>query len=317
MASDAKPLDMRLFNEHDDVDDLLHKRILEAMVNGDISPKKAATNITAWIVEKSNEEMQKRMKQPREDLTPEEEVNRPPLPNASRYINSMLESVIVLCGAFPPDHPGQDRIIQFLEALREMPECQVPESETINKHDSMITLWPFDRKNFFSLPYKFRFQAEDYSYPFSDIETPGSDLRQRWRNFQSAMSRLTVTKLVDCSFLCALQYLDPSAPHYPNLQERKIGGPNRIGGDLIAGSEWILRPEVGPWVYQECKKFEKVDDMGDSWDMWCMQNWRMWKRQLAFVVGDKRFSDEVRVVADRTGKRMVELEEEYKGSTTD
>jgi hypothetical protein len=147
----------------------------------------------------------------------------------------------------------------------------------------------------------------EYSYPYSDIETPGSETQIRWRNWQSGIARITALGYIDCSSLCALYDILPSSYDYPDFKTRKIGGPNRVSGDVIAGAQWIMWPDEGRFVYQQCKLTAKTDS---RWEMWSIDRWKQWKDQLAFVAGDERFTSKARLVARLAGQQMVALEEE-------
>ena len=170
--SDAKPLELRLFRDDDDEEDLLYKKKLYALVNGDVTPSQAATDFDAWIVDEANIQLREFVKRPDlENLTPEEKARgivslRALAPNPSGNIEMVFKSVARLCSAFPPYHPGQDRIIHFLEALRAMPEHQVPDG--VPKGDSyhMVTLWPFG-ENWMALAELFRREADGISPRFS------------------------------------------------------------------------------------------------------------------------------------------------------
>jgi len=312
--SDSEPLDVQLFRDDDDDEDLVYKKKLHALVVGDVTPSEAATDFDAWIVGESNMRLKELMKRPDpRNLTPEEEEQglslRALAPNASGYIEMVFPSIAKLLSAFPPFHPKQDSIIQFLEALRAMPEHQVPDgipAGASNDGDHMITLWPFGG-NWMALAEVFRREADEYSYPYSDIEAPGSETQIRWRNWQSAIARITTLGFIDCGFLCALGDILPSSRNYPDLEKRKIGGPNRIGGDVIAGAQWIMWPDEGRFVYQQCKKVDKLDGPRA---MWSMERWRQWKDQFAFVAGDDRFDSKARLVAKLAGQQMTAFEEE-------
>lgn len=147
----------------------------------------------------------------------------------------------------------------------------------------------------------------EFSYPYSNIETPGSEAQLRWRNFQSAIARLTSSGLIDCGFLCALADILPSSGDYPDLEKRKVGGQNRVSGDAIAGAQWILWPGQGQYVYQECRKKDNIDDPRQ---MWSMQRWNQWNEQSGFVSGDERFMEQARLVARLARHQMLAYEDE-------
>lgn len=147
----------------------------------------------------------------------------------------------------------------------------------------------------------------EFSYPYSNIETSGSETQLRWRNFQSAIARLTSSGLIDCGFLSALNDILPSSQNYPNLEKRRVGGPNRIGGDVIAGAQWLLWPEQGQYVYQECRKKDNIDGPRQ---IWSVQSWKQWKEQFEFVAGDERFGQQARRVSRLAWDKMLAYEVE-------
>ena len=146
-------------------------------------------------------------------------------------------------------------------------------------------------------------------YPFG---IAGSEGQLRWRNYQSAIARITSAELVDCGFLCALGDILPSSSHYPDLDKNKIGGPNRIGGNVFAGAHWLIWPDQGRFVYQQCKLVEKVDSNPRA--MWSMERWKHWKEQFAFVAGDDRFDPKAQLLANLASQQMAGYEEEDTGS---
>ena len=147
--SDRQPLDLQLYDEYDDEEDLYYKKRLESLVLGEITPAKAASNFDAWVTTESSAKLDKLKQRPNgRKLTAEEEERgvheRAIAPNASGYIEMVFPTIARLLSAFPPSHPGQDSVIQFLEALRALPKHEAPDG--INAEpggDDMIILWPF------------------------------------------------------------------------------------------------------------------------------------------------------------------------------
>lgn len=143
----------------------------------------------------------------------------------------------------------------------------------------------------------------ELAYPYSDVEIAGSEYQLRWRNLQSFISRLTTLGLIDCSFISALFYILPSAHTYPDLKERKIGGPRRIASDLVAASHWLISDQACQWVYMQCRRVEAME--GNALDrVWSMENWRQWKSQVSFFATDGRFSEETCLLARSLGEKM-------------
>ncbi|OJJ85929.1 uncharacterized protein ASPGLDRAFT_122491 [Aspergillus glaucus CBS 516.65] len=308
-------LDPKLYSDDDDEEDIFWKRKLEALLNGDVTPSQAATDFDSCVVEEANTCHVELLKRPDpRSLTVEEEENGVPstraiAPNPSGNIELVFPWIATLCSAFPPHHEKQDKIIQFLEALRDMPKHDVYEGvppENSDEPYNTTTLWPFGG-NWMALAEVFRIETYEFSYPYSNIETPGSETQLRWRNFQSAIARLTSSGLINCSVLCALADILPSSQSYPDLEKRKVGGPNRVGGDVIAGAQWVLWPGQGQYVYQECRK---KDDIDGPRQMWSMQHWKQWKEQFEFVAGDERFGEQARLVARLARHQMLAYEDE-------
>lgn len=100
----------------------------------------------------------------------------------------------------------------------------------------------------------------------------------------------------------------PSSSTYPDLEKRKIGGPNRVSGDAIAAAQWIIWPDEGRFVYQQCKKLHETGPRA----MWSQYRWEVWKEQFAFIAGDERFTPKARVAAKLSSEQMIDYEEEDK-----
>lgn len=131
----------------------------------------------------------------------------------------------------------------------------------------------------------------------------------RWRNYQSSLARLTTLDLINCGFLSSLEHLLPYSREYPDLNKRPLDGPNKIGNYLIGAAQWIIYPHEGQYVYEQCcKKGEKVSGENPR-EMWCMERWREWKGQFAFVAGDERFQGKYREMAKVAYEKMLEYEE--------
>ncbi|PYH92798.1 hypothetical protein BO71DRAFT_485099 [Aspergillus ellipticus CBS 707.79] len=180
-----------------------------------------------------------------------------------------------LCSALPPGHVGQDRIIAFLEALRDLPRHEVAkvvfptnEGEIVENMFQTMEVWLLDGR-WLSLQEEFR------------------ELDLRWRNFQSAMARIKALNLINCEDLCALEMILPFDGWYPDLNDGKAEGFHWIAGQVIASVQWILRPEVGRYVYRECRKFERIVS---DWPrvVWSMERWQQWKDQFEFVAREER-----------------------------
>lgn len=146
------------------------------------------------------------------------------------------------------------------------------------------------------------FRLLDIAYPYSDVETLGSEIQLRWRNFQSFISRLTALKVMDCSEACALGYILPTYSGYPNLEVHKKGGPRRITGDLIAAAHWLDPDDIRKWVFNQCKS--NIGEGKRCYVKWTMETWNAVKAQLSFVSSDARFEQEIRDLAQSLKEKM-------------
>ncbi|KLU91502.1 hypothetical protein MAPG_10020, partial [Magnaporthiopsis poae ATCC 64411] len=239
----------RLFDEDDDAEDLAYKRILDALLKGMSTPARAAADMDALVTTEANKRLETlKQRDPPLRLTPEEEEQglTPRLvgPNPQRWMEMMTTTIAKICSAFPPAHPAQDALVDFLRELRDMPKHEVPDGDyedpgAVVVRPRTFTLWPFGETSVEYLAEKFRREAEDLAYPFSHVETLGSETQLRWSNLQSFIARLSVSGIIDCSHVTALRNLLPSSPTYPDLEARKVGGARRLAGDLFAAAHWL------------------------------------------------------------------------------
>lgn len=315
--SNVEVFNVRLYEDDDDAENRAYKDVLNALINQSVAPSQAAAHIDSWIVREANTRLSHlKERDPPFVLSPEEENEGLSLyqigPNASRHIDMVFDTIASICSAFPPAHPAQDSLIEFLIELKSMPKHEVPNLSYSDDSgelvfDQTLVLWQFGTDELLHLAERFLRESEELSYPFSDVESLGSEVQLRWRNFQAFVARLTTSELIDCSFLCALGLILPSSQVYPDLEERKIGGPHRITGDLIAGSQWLAAERERRWVYAQCKKADEVYGVRD---MWSLQRWDQWKQQLEFIVEDERFLEEAHLVAQSLREKMIAQEAE-------
>lgn len=120
------------------------------------------------------------------------------------------------------------------------------------------------------------------------------------------MARLASSNWCDCDFLSSLDDILPSSSEYPDLEKRPIDGPNKIGNYFIGAAQWIMWPDEGRYVYQQCKKVEGVSEPRE---MWSMERWREWKNQFAFVAGDD-LAGRYREVAEQSYRQILVYESE-------
>ncbi|KAL8388920.1 hypothetical protein RB595_009023 [Gaeumannomyces hyphopodioides] len=303
----SRAFEPHLFGEHDDAEDLAYKRILDALVKQMATPSQAAADMDALVagearkkleaLEQRNPPFQLTSKEQQQGLTP-----RLVGPNPQMWIEMIITSIAKVSSAFPPAHPAQDALVEFLRELRDMPKHDVPDGDYTAEdpgpviHTRTSTLWPFGEASVGYLAEKFRREAEELAYPFSHVETLGSETQLRWSNLQSFIARLTVSGLIDCSYVSALANLLPSSPTYPDLGARKAGGPRRLAGDLLAASHWLADGGARRWVYERCMATEAPGD-GENGPTWSKRSWADWKSQLAALADIDGFPAEARDLA--------------------
>ena len=161
---EQKALPLKLFNDYDTEEEILWKKRLEALANDEITPREAAVGFDTAVVQEAEQKLQSLLqRQDLRHLTPEEGAQGIPsmraiAPNPSGDLEHLMQSIARLCSAFPPYHPGQDRIIGFLEELRALPRHDIPDGvppEDPAKSYPTITLWPF-KGSWEALPETFR-----------------------------------------------------------------------------------------------------------------------------------------------------------------
>ena len=151
---DQKPLPFKLFEDWDTEEVIQGKKRLEALVNGDVTPRNAAIEFNTAVVQEADRRKEELLKRPDpRNLTPEEEEHGIPsiraiAPNPSGDLEELIQWIARLCSACPPYHPGQDGIIEFLEVLRDLPRREVPdgvppEGGSDEPYPTM-TLWEFE-----------------------------------------------------------------------------------------------------------------------------------------------------------------------------
>ncbi|KAK5996407.1 hypothetical protein PT974_01741 [Cladobotryum mycophilum] len=305
-------LDLRLFDDDDDAEDLAYKQIINGLVIQATTPSQVAAQIDEWVIGEANRRYsQLKERDPPFKLTEEEKDSLYLVgPNPSRHVDMIIGCVAVVCSAFPPNHAVQDALLEFIEQLNALPKHDVPDISYDDSDnavfDKKLSLWSLDTSSTEYLAQKFQREAEELAYPFSEVETAGSEFQLRWRNLQSFISRLTTLGLINCSAVSALSYILPSSHTYPDLKERSVGGSHRIASDLIAASQWLAPDQACQWVYQQCKT--SAGEADGSRKIWTMQHWDQWKAQMSLFAADERFSEETRLLARSLREKMESLE---------
>lgn len=68
-------------------------------------------------------------------------------------------------------------------------------------------------------------------------------------------------------------------------------------------------PDEGRYVYQQCKKKEKVDKKNPR-EIWSTENWEIWKTQFQLFADEGRIDSTAREVASLAVDKMKEIEEQ-------
>lgn len=132
----------------------------------------------------------------------------------------------------------------------------------------------------------------------------------RWRNYQSALARITMSGFTDCSFLCGLRSILPQGGKKVKAPTPKVvcgTRPKDIGGRICAAVQWLAGPEEARWVYERCMEKGKTDK-ANPWDTWSKENWDTWKAQLGFYESDDRVEVWARAAARKALLQMRAVE---------
>ncbi|KAK6839465.1 hypothetical protein PG987_005331 [Apiospora arundinis] len=318
-------LDLSLYEDSPDQDDIFCKSLLQSLADGTKEPADAAHELDAWVTRESTRLLEEFRAKP--ELVKKDDsdntVHRATTPNASGLVERFFQGFPRLCAIFPPHHPGQTRVIEFLKALLAMPQHNAPDSfpdADDLSNVTMMTLWPRGVIE----PDTFRiYDAELTSVgERAELEMPGSEGSARWRNYQAALARITMSGFTDCSFLCGLRDILPQgsggkkAAKCPTPKVVCGTRPADIGNRLRAAVQWLVvgseeedgGEEGARWVYERCRAKEKTDGASDPWDTWSRENWETWKVQLAFYEGDDRVELWAREAARNALLRMKAAE---------
>ncbi|PWY82022.1 hypothetical protein BO70DRAFT_362013 [Aspergillus heteromorphus CBS 117.55] len=299
------------------------RRKLDRLVAGDITPLDAALDFDACITAAANqrhEALAARLKDARTrplahrpDPTPAR-ISKPleigPDPIASAVL--LLDFVATYCSSVPPWCPAQERLVAFVAALKALPVHGVldgPPPEDPAKPHHRVWLWAFECTWLGEIAVEgFESVGRENCHCGPDFAIPGSEKQLRWRYLQSAVARITAAGLLDCRSVCALEYLVPTSPRYPDIRNEEIDWAHAISGDVLASAEWILRPGMGRYVFEQCLRRETVDN---PTQMWSQERWVGWKEQFRSVVQHPRVTAQARDVSWAILQQMLAVEEEY------
>lgn len=162
-------LPLQLVSEQDDAEARAIKSRLAVLVNLDdpsnVGPTQAAAEFDGWLMSEANRRLDiflQRQGQDRYDVTLEEKQRlgtdsvRSLGPDTEGHLNDLFEGLAKLASSFPPFHPKQDRLLDFLTALAALPPRQAPnvtplwrlyDGDELRVPDhpgwEMMNLWPF------------------------------------------------------------------------------------------------------------------------------------------------------------------------------
>ncbi len=107
--------------------------------------------------------------------------------------------------------------------------------------------------------------------------------------------------MCDPSRLSALAFILPEK----HSKEGSLKSLERLSGQAVAAAQWILRDEVGKYVYASCVKQSRESE---KTTFWSMERWIIWKEQFKRIVEDTRYDQNGREVAKLAVAKMSELE---------
>ncbi|PYH95629.1 hypothetical protein BO71DRAFT_397847 [Aspergillus ellipticus CBS 707.79] len=290
-----------------------YRHKLTRLLAGTTAPAAAAHDIDACITraaEQRHHALVARIKAARaaQKKGPDYEICPDPVSTISTLFSLLSDH----CTVYPPFHPAQTRIVEFLAALKEIPPHGVFNGwppRGLSRPVRRVRLWGSDEGLGLG---EFVRQLEEDGYELyrhlTSAHNPKTVLR--WRYLQSAAARITVARICDFRAICALAYITPSSGSYPDIEDDELDETDwakEISASVLASAEWILPDGLGEYVFRRCLERETI-----NWEMsgvWSRESWVVWKHQMGFVAREGRFSEEARRVAREILTRMVGIEE--------
>jgi len=131
-APESPTLDPQLYEHWDDEDDFRDKAPLKALIEGSQTPQQAAQAIDKMVRASTGERMQKITDYMNSHSMTAEDYESDEWealgnPNATGHALVLLQTYSRICTAYSPYSEGQNRLIQLLEALRDLPRWDAPE----------------------------------------------------------------------------------------------------------------------------------------------------------------------------------------------
>lgn len=147
MANDESPLslDLSLYDNDPDQDDIFCKHLLQALADGTRDPVDAAQDLDAWVLRESTRRLEELRARPELVQSDGTAVHQSRTPNASGLLHRFFQGFPRICALYPPHDPGQTRIVEFLGALLSMPAHDAPDyfpdADDLG-NVATVTLWP-------------------------------------------------------------------------------------------------------------------------------------------------------------------------------
>ncbi|KJZ74996.1 hypothetical protein HIM_05482 [Hirsutella minnesotensis 3608] len=282
-------------NISDDGDSEADKEVigaLDALVNGFISPDKAAVYIDTTIAKDCQEAHVSYTSPSRPSLTSGGEVNR--TPSTSGWLKFLWDCIAKSSMAIPFDHSGQDRLAALLLELQRLPRHDVPELYQGLEQ----WLWEIDQGHFTGT---------------RQVET-SSSAATAYMNFSAFIARLFANGIVETSRLCALIRPSPFALSKP-LASTRYSDPAEAAQHYepyaSAAAQWILF--AGEDLFIMCQQ-NVILQVGKQ--KWTRALWDSWKAKFLIIAKAEQFSSQARGFATRALERIAETERSKASSTS-
>ncbi|KAL4066138.1 hypothetical protein J3A83DRAFT_4190405 [Scleroderma citrinum] len=214
------------------------------------------------------------------------------------HVRAVMEDVwellFILIQQIPHDHPSQEKLVQFIIALRNLP-VYIP----VSMGDSIIYLWK-------TLPmFEYGMRTCLHRIPTAHIAT-GENTRQRWYNFNAFAARLVRDGMaVQCGLSICMGRLCGALENEPDRRSKAFRQfPSKLDVKVPIAARWIIL--CTQRIYSA-----SVDNYCDGWRYehlfgnrfrgtpgYSVARWDFWK-----------VKDETRSIAKRALKAMCMAEQ--------
>ncbi|KAL4064740.1 hypothetical protein V8B97DRAFT_2025945 [Scleroderma yunnanense] len=226
-------------------------------------------------------------------------------PDVDRDVSAMMaciwDLVFRLAQQIPHDHPSQERLVQFIIALRDLP------IDTPSFLGDPV-------EHFWRGVFEFSMDACFLTIPRVDIATD-ENTRQRWYNFNAFIARLARDGIgLRCApFFCIWALYDLEVEPDPRSKAHKNYA-RRLDVEVPIAGRWIIL--CGQWIYSLCVKnyndlcYEHLvgknfrGPAGYSKARWCF-----WKEQFSVISHHFEVKDETKFVAKQALEAICGFEQ--------